>query len=320
MSARATALAHPNIALIKYWGKRDRPLNLPATGSLSLTLDTYRTVTTVLWDAPEDRVVLNGRVAEPGEARRALALLDLLAPGRPPCQVESENNFPTAAGLASSSSAFAALALAGAAAAGQTRSLDELAVLARRGSGSATRSLHGGWVLWPRGERPDGLDSHGAALAGPDHWDVRLVVALVSTGPKAVGSTEGMIRTEATSPLYPGWVDSAAADLAAGVAAVRARDLAALGEVMEHSSYKMHATMLAARPHIRYWRPETLSALDAVEGLRRAGVPAYATMDAGPNVKVLCATSDAEAVAEALRAAVGGAVILGPGGPARLLP
>lgn len=320
MSTTATAIAHPNIALVKYWGKRDAALNLPATGSLSLTLDVYRTRTILTWGAPRDRVVLGGTEASAADAARVLHFLDRVDGDRPPCEVVSENNFPTAAGLASSSSAFAALALAAVAASGQQRSLEEIAVLARRGSGSATRSLWGGWVIWPRGERPDGTDSHGAPLAPEDHWDVRLVVGLVSAGPKPVGSTVGMVHTERTSPLYAGWVESAEADLLVGRQAVVDRDLRALGEIMEHSAYKMHATMLAARPHIRYWRPETIRALEAVESLRKAGVPAYATMDAGPNVKVLCDTADAPAVAEALRGAVGDATILAPGGPAHLLP
>ena len=313
---QATATAHPNIALIKYWGKRDIPKNLPSTSSLSVTLDTFQTVTTVTWGAGVDSLTVNGSRVADQAAKRALDFLYLIEPSRPPCAIVSENNFPTAAGLASSASAFAALALAGTAAAGQTRTTVELSRLARRGSGSACRSLWGGWVLWDRGSRPDGLDSHGAPLAPRDHWDIRVLVAMVSEGKKPIGSTAGMIKTQDTSPLYPGWVSSAEADIIQARAALLRRDLQALGEAMERSTLKMHATMISAG--IRYWKPTTVAVLEAVEGLRRAGVGAWYTMDAGPNVKVICEADDAERVAEAIRAHVGQVAILGVGGDARV--
>ncbi len=313
---QATATAHPNIALIKYWGKRDIPLNLPSTSSLSVTLDTFQTVTTVTWGADADSLTVNGSRVADGAAKRALDFLSLIDPSRPPCAVVSDNNFPTAAGLASSASAFAALALAGTAAAGQTRSPLELSRLARRGSGSACRSLWGGWVLWDRGSRPDGLDSHGTPLAPRDHWDLRVLVAMVSEGVKPIGSTAGMIKTQETSPLYPGWVSSAEADITQAREALLRRDLQALGEAMERSTLKMHATMISAG--IRYWKPTTVAVLEAVEGLRRDGVGAWYTMDAGPNVKVICEAGDAERVAAAISEHVGQVVILGVGGDARI--
>lgn len=315
---RATAVAHPNIALVKYWGKRDVALNLPSTSSLSLTLDTFRTRTTVTWGASQDAVVVNGKPAAAKEGERVLRFLSLVDPDRPPCAVETDNNFPTAAGLASSSSGFAALALAATAAAGKRYTPAALSALARRGSGSACRSLWGGWVVWDKGVAADGGDSVSAPLAKRDHWDVRLVVALIAGGRKAVGSTEAMIRTQETSPLYPGWVESADEDLARARRAVLDRDLAALGQVMEHSALKMHGTMLAARLPIRYWKPSTLAVLDAVDELRRGGTAAFYTMDAGPNVKVLCLAADAPKVAEALRAVCGEVAVLGVGGDARL--
>lgn len=319
MSATVTAIAHPNIALVKYWGKRDVALNLPSTSSLSVTLDGFRTRTTLRWGAARDELIVNGREARTDELGRVTRFLDLFDPDRPPCRIESDNNFPTAAGLASSSSGFAALALAANAASGANLPVAELSAMARRGSGSASRSLWGGWVVWERGAREDGADSHGVPLAPPDHWDLKLVVALISGGRKAVGSTEAMIRTQETSPLYPGWVSSSDEDLARARRAVLDRDLSALGAVMEHSALKMHATMLAAHLPIRYWRPETLAALDAVDELRRAGVPAFYTMDAGPNVKVLCLAEHAPRVADTLRAVVGDALVMGIGGEPRLL-
>lgn len=170
---KATAVAHPNIALVKYWGKRDDALNLPAVPSLSLTLGGFVTTTTVTWGAASDRFRLDGREAHADEARKVFALLDRIDPNRPRCDVESQNDFPTAAGLASSSSGFAALAVAGAAAAGVDLDPTALSVLARQGSGSACRSLWGGFVEWRLGERADGLDSHGLPVAGPEHWTSR---------------------------------------------------------------------------------------------------------------------------------------------------
>jgi len=316
----STAISHPNIALIKYWGKRDRALNLPAVPSLSITLAPFETRTSVSWGETADRFEVNGTVASGDAAHRIGEFLDLVDPARPPVHIESTNNFPTAAGLASSSSAFAALALAANAAAGHSRSLEELSVLARRGSGSACRSLWGGWVTWAAGQASDGSDSHGAPLAPQDHWDLRVVVALVSGEKKATSSREGMLHTEATSPLYPGWVTSAEADLVEAITAVKERDLERLGTVMEHSTMKMHGTMLSAQPTVRYLQAGSIATLDAVEGLRRRGVPAWATMDAGPNVKVLTTAQSAAEVAEEIQGIVDTTHTLHIGGDARLIP
>lgn len=315
----ATATAHPNIALTKYWGKRDRALNLPSTPSLSLTLAPFAATTTVNWGAAADGFTLNGRPADAEESRKVFATLDRLAPDRPPCAVRSENNFPTAAGLASSAAGFAALVLAADAAGGLGLDPAALAVAARRGSGSATRSLQGGWVEWPLGEAPDGSDSHGVPVAPADHWEVVMLVAVVAAGPKPVGSTEGMLRTQATSPYYAPWVAQAPAETATARTAVLHRDLRALGEVAERSALRMHASMLAAEPPFCYWAPASLAAMDAVRRLRADGVGAWFTMDAGPNVKVLCAAEDAPRVAAALGAVVSDVVTLRPGGPARVL-
>lgn len=316
----ATARAHPNIALVKYWGKRDRVLNLPAVPSLSLTLDRFRTRTTVVWGAEADAVELDGKVAPAPRAARVLALLDLVDPRRPPCRVVSESNFPVAAGLASSSSAFAALALAASAAAGADTDPTALSRLARRGSGSACRSLWGGFVEWPLGERPDGADCHGMPLAPATHWDVAMVVAIVSGAPKPMGSTEAMEHARRTSPCYPTWVRTASDDVASARAAVLSRDLERLGEVMESSTHKMHATLHTARPPLHYELPATIACLHAVRALRERGVGAWSTMDAGPNVKVLCERFDAAEVVVALSDHVERVEVLGPGGDPVLEP
>jgi diphosphomevalonate decarboxylase len=325
MTATATAIAHPNIALVKYWGKRDLALNLPAVSSVSLTLDGFQTTTRVDWGAPADHLSLDGAPAQPREAAKVFALLDRLDPDRPRCAVTTANTFPTGAGLASSASGFAALTLAAATARARAHGdaappdLVALSRLARQGSGSACRSLWGGFVLWSRGEAPDGHDSHGVPLHDAHHWDVVMVVGVVSKAGKAVGSTEGMERSRLTSPLYDTWVAQAEEDVAAGIAAIADRDLTRLGEVMEASTLKMHAAMMTARPPLLYWQPATVAALHAVWALRAAGTSAWVTMDAGPQVKVLCARADAERVADAIRPHVLAVHVLGPGGPARIV-
>jgi diphosphomevalonate decarboxylase len=315
----ATAIAHPNIALVKYWGKRDPELNLPATGSLSLTLAPYATETSVQSEAPQDEAWINGTAITGPAAQRIFKHLDLLDPWRKPATVTSETNFPMAAGLASSASAFAALTLAGCAAFGQDRNPVELSILARQGSGSACRSLFGGWVEWACGTRGDGLDSHAHELAPEDHWDLRMVVATFHDGPKPVGSTEGMMRTMATSPFYPGWIASVPEDLHAARNAILSRDLEALGTVMERSALRMHASMLGADPPIRYWKSSSIWGMDAVENLRANGVGAWWTMDAGPNLKILCEAAHAKTVKERMQALADRVEVLAPGGAARLL-
>lgn len=317
----ATAIAHPNIALVKYWGKRDLALNLPAVSSLSLTLSGFETLTTVTWGASRDGFRLDGVEASAKEAAKVMAFLDRLDPHRPPCVVESANSFPTGAGLASSASAFAALALAASAARGETDpDLRALSALARQGSGSACRSLWGGFVVWHKGERDDGTDSVGEPLAPETHWDVAMVVGVVSTDKKAVGSTEGMERSRHTSPLYATWIEQAEDDVTEGISAVEARDLDRLGRVMEASTFKMHAVMQTSQPPLLYWQPGSVAALHAIWALREAGTSAWVTMDAGPQVKVLCRRADAAKVAEALRPHVRAVHVLGPGGPARIAP
>ncbi|HEV7651079.1 MAG TPA: diphosphomevalonate decarboxylase [Actinophytocola sp.] len=322
----ATAVAHPNIALVKYWGKRDERLVLPRTGSLSMTLDVFPTTTTVRPDptAQADSVTLDGKPVTGEPLRRVVAFLDLVRElaGRPRrAVVHTRNAVPTAAGLASSASGFAALAVAGAAAYGLDLDATALSRLARRGSGSAARSIFGGFATWHAGTgggAAGDLSSYAEPVA-VSGLDPALVIALVDAGPKAVSSRAAMRHTVGTSPLYPAWAQSSTADLSGMVDALRRGDLDAAGEIAERNALGMHATMLAARPAVRYLSPATLGVLDGVLQLRRDGVAAYATMDAGPNVKVLCHRVDAGRVAGAVRAAgASSAVVARPGPGARL--
>jgi diphosphomevalonate decarboxylase len=304
-----TAVAGTNIALVKYWGKRDAALNLPATGSLSLTLAGLGTRTTVRFAsaAGQDGVTLNGAPATDKVRARVAAFLDRVrvrAKINRRAEVVTVNSVPTASGLASSASGFAALALAASRAAGLTLAPAELSELARLGSGSAARSIFGGFVEMAPGTRADGHDAVAAPLAAAP-WDVCLVVAVTATGEKAAGSTDAMEHTARTSPFYPAWVAGVPGDLDAARAAIAARDLERLGAVAERSALRMHASALAADPPVIYWNPGTLAAIAATRALRAGGVAAYFTIDAGPHVKVLCAAGDASVVSAALAATPG---------------
>ncbi len=302
-SARAVACA--NIALVKYWGKRDARLNLPAAGSLSLTLDALRTTTSVTFDASlgQDEFTLDGAVADTGRLSPWLDLVRERADLSTRARVESHNDFPTASGLASSASAFAALALAATKAAGLKLAPSELSELARRGSGSAARSIFPGLVRMEAGSLSDGSDAIAHSIPGSEGWELRMVVAVVGGGSKKkVSSRDAMEHCADTSPLYQAWLDSVPADIKAAEAAIDKRDLTKLGEVTENSAMAMHAAAMASRPPIRYWRAATLSILDTVADLRDQGLHAYPTMDAGPHVKILTHVDDEAAVRKALEA------------------
>jgi diphosphomevalonate decarboxylase len=302
---QAQAQAHSNIALIKYWGKRDAALKLPCNGSISLTLDQLSTRTLVNWNEATgpDQVWLNGQPAPEHQRAKVQAFLDLVrqrAHFHGSARVESHNNFPTGAGLASSASGFAALALAATRAAGLDLSRRELSALARQGSGSACRSIFGGFVEWQRGEAADGHDSYAHPLDETPDWPLLMAVLVLNDQPKALSSGDGMARTVATSPLYEGWRRSIDTDLAAMRDAIAAHDFSALGSLMEHNALKMHATALAARPAVIYWQAATLALLNRIQTLRAEGLECYVTIDAGPNLKVLLRERDWTAFASAL--------------------
>jgi diphosphomevalonate decarboxylase len=293
----ALAQAHSNIALIKYWGKRNEKLKLPQNGSISLTLDALWTRTRVSYTSQTrpDQLILNGVAATETQRAKISRFLDALRQQYPlpsGAQIESENNFPTGAGLASSASGFAALTLAATAAAGLDLDKSELSRWARQGSGSACRSIYAGFVEWQRGERPDGLDSLALPIEEQSDWALCMAVLVLNDQPKALSSGDGMAQTVASSPLYPAWLASVEVDLADMRQAIKTQDFIALGELMEHNALKMHATALAARPAVIYWQPATLALLERVRELRKNGLSCYATIDAGPNLKVLMQAHD----------------------------
>ncbi len=311
MTNSATAVAHANIALAKYWGKRDETLALPATSSLSLTLDAFHATTTVTVGAEADTGTIDGRPMSEGELGRVSRFLDLVrerAGSTARATVTSASTVPTGAGLASSASGFAALAGAAAAAYGLDLDPRALSRLARRGSGSAARSVFGGLVVWHAGT--DDASSFAEPVPGGEAGgplDPAMAVVVLDAGEKSVSSRVAMRRTVETSPYFPAWTEATERDVALMLDAVAAGDLATLGELAESNALRMHATMLAARPPVRYWTAHTVAVLDEVQALRASGLPCWATIDAGPNVKVLCAGSDLDVVATSLaRGADGG--------------
>jgi diphosphomevalonate decarboxylase len=300
MSARATAVAHSNIALIKYWGKADARLALPATSSVSLTLDAYLTETSVEWGADQDSITLDGERIGGVPADRVGRFLDLvreLSGRRDGATVVSRNTVPTAAGLASSASGFAALAAASTAAAGLEPTPRELSILARKGSGSASRSVFGGLAVWYAGT--DDASSYAEQLPDPG-LDLAMVVAVVNAGTKEISSRDAMRLTAETSPYYRAWVDASRGDFDDMLVAVAAGDFTRIGELAESNAMRMHASMLGATPPVSYWEADSVRCLRLVRELRSAGTECYATMDAGPNVKILCRRPDLDVIRDAV--------------------
>ena len=299
---KAAVRAHTNIALIKYWGKSDEALFLPMNSSLSLTLDGLYTDTFVEMSEhfTKDRFYLNDVQQSIEETAKISRFLDLFRNEsgiHHRVHVKSINHVPTAAGLASSASAFAALAGAMNRATGLNMDNETLSTYARRGSGSATRSLFGGFVEWQKGT----VSEDSLAIPVDDaSWDIGMVIIAVNKSVKKISSRVGMKQTVETSPFYPAWVTSAEEDLVAIKAAIKARDFEKVGQITEHSAMKMHGSMLGAETPIMYFEPDSIKAIQAVRALREQGILCYVTMDAGPNVKVLCRLSEAGKIKEML--------------------
>jgi diphosphomevalonate decarboxylase len=326
---KATAIAHPNIALVKYWGKRDEALILPHQSSLSVTLAPLSVTTTVMFSAKagRDEVTLNGKVAQGSERDRVTAALQLVrvaakAEGRRlgAATVVSRGDFPASAGLASSAAGFAALSVAARAAAGFSRDPRAESILARQGSGSACRSIEGGFVRWNRGRQENGRDSFAEQVFPADHWpELRLLVGMVSREEKEVKSRDGMRSTVETSPYYPAWAKDAEREVKEIVPLLRRRDLEAVGELAERNAWRMHASALGANPPLCYLKPETLHVINALREERRKGVGIWFTLDAGPNPVLLTSAADERrAIAVAKACGAKEVVRCRPGGDAQL--
>jgi diphosphomevalonate decarboxylase len=322
-SHTATAQANPNIAFIKYWGNRDNALRLPVNGSISMNLDGLFTRTTVTYSAslPTDSLLINSKPVTGKGLDRVSSILDLvrkMAKIDERAEVTSENNFPAGAGIASSAAAFAALALAGSKAAGLELSEPELSVLARRGSGSASRSIPAGFVEWQVGQGES--DSYAFSIAPVDHWNLADCVAIVSAAHKKTGSTEGH-AIAGTSPLQNARVEDANRRLEICRNAILNKDFEAFANIIEHDSDMMHSVMMTSNPPLMYWQSATVEIFHQVREWRASGLPVGYTVDAGANVHVLCLAEYKAEVEKRLRDLPGvkDVLVAGVGGAARVV-
>lgn len=299
---KATATAPSNIAFIKYWGKKDKDLRLPTNGSISVNLDKLITTTTVAFDQElrQDEVIINGKQSDKDSQRvtkhldRVRKLSKLLFKAR----VESQNSFPTEGGLASSASGFAALAVASAKAAGLSLSEKELSILARLGSGSACRSIPDGFVEWLEGDDSD--SSYAVSLYPHSYWDLSIVVAIVEAKEKEVSSTEGQERID-SNPFFPVRLRKMSQKISALKQSIENKDFTRFGEMVEAEALELHAMAFTSKHAIIYWLPATISLIRTIQTMRKQGLEAYFTIDAGPHVHVICRTQDEKRVFERLK-------------------
>ena len=324
---KATATANANIALVKYWGKRDEKLFLPTNSSISMTTDKMTTTTTVDFDKKykSDIFALNEKKISEEESEnvsRHLNLIRSICKRKEKARVQSANYFPTAAGLASSASGFAALTLAAAHALCVSFNKKHLSIIARQGSGSASRSIFGGFVEWNRGEKSDGTDSFAHPIASENHWkDFCMIATVVQFGEKKVKSRAGMKQTVKTSPFYKSWLQTVGNDLNLVRKGILEKNFSLVGKTAEMNSLKMHATMLTTSPPIIYFAPATLKVIETVQELRESGTECYFTMDAGPQVKVLCLKKNAKKIRPELNRITGvkQTILCQPGSDAKLV-
>lgn len=321
----ATARAGSNIAFIKYWGVADPNLNLPLNNSISMTLADLYTTTTVEWLHPRlqgsDEAFIDGRRLVGKEAERVFRHLDRirgLNGSIDRARVVSRNNFPAGSGIASSASGFAALSVAACAAAGISLERDRMSAVARRGSGSAARSIYGGYVEWERGS--DDRTSTAHQLYPADHWSLLDIVAIVDAGEKAVGSEQGH-RLALSSPFNAARLGTVPAALSEVRAAIATRDLQRMGPIIEQDALAMHAVMMTSSPSLMYWQGGTVDLINAVRKWRSEGIMAYFTIDAGPNVHIICEDKERVTILERLRAManIQQIIVSGPGEGPRLL-
>ena len=319
----ATAQANPNIAFIKYWGNRDNTLRLPMNGSISMNLDGLYTRTSISFQPslPFDQLIINGYEITGTGLNRVAYILDIIrgmANIHERAEIVSENNFPSGAGIASSASAFAALAMAGSKAAGLNLTEAELSRLARRGSGSASRSIPGGFVEWQVGTTDE--DSFAFSIAPAEHWKLVDCIAIVSSSHKKTGSTEGHAITP-TSPLQAARVADTPRRLELCRNAILNKDFETFASIVELDSDIMHSVMMTSTPALHYWKPASLAVMNSVRQWRSDGLSACYTVDAGANVHVICLETESQNVNKHLREIDGveDVLVAHAGGPAKLV-
>lgn len=294
---KASAVAPSNIAFIKYWGKKDEVLRLPENGSISMNLSNLLTTTTIEFDASfkNDSIIFNGK-KESLENNRAIKHIDRirkLAKISEKVKVITENNFPTGTGLSSSASGFAALTVAGAAAAGLKLSEKELSILARQGSGSACRSIPDGFVEWLDGDTSE--SSYAASLYKPDYWDIVDIVAVVNVGPKDVATSEGQ-KIAASSPFFKTRLDRIPQKIKLIKKLMKEKNFSAFGELVEEEALELHAIMLTSHPSLIYWLPGTIRMMRQVKKWRSEGLQIYFTVNTGQDIHLLCEKKDMKKV------------------------
>ena len=323
---KATAVANANIALVKYWGKRNKDLILPFNSSISMTCDGLHTKTTIEFSDKyhEDTILVNDEELKKDEkdVLGHVERIRKIAGVHQKAKIISESNFPVAAGLASSASGLAALTLAATKAAGLHLSERELTMLARMGSGSASRSFCEGFAEWHKGHKDDGTDSYAESIGPKNHWpEFRMLACIVSESMKPVSSRAGMAQTVANCPLYDGWLKSVDADLESVRNGIKHKDFTAVGSTAEKNALKMHATMMTTTPSIIYWTPATVAVMHSVMHWREEGLESYFTMDAGPQVKILCLEKDVHEIQRRLESldSIKKTILCKPGDAARLV-
>jgi diphosphomevalonate decarboxylase len=320
---KITSCANSNIAFIKYWGNRDAQMRVPLNDSVSMNLSDAMTTTTVDFDANlnDDQIMVGGTDANEATRKRVIAHLDrvrAMAKIETKARVQSENNFPTGVGIASSASAFAALSVAASHAAGLQLSEREMSILARQGSGSACRSIPGGFVEWIAGH--SSLNSYAISIAPPEHWDLRDVIAIVSTEEKKVGSSEGHTAAQ-TTPFMLARQNGLPARFHLMRQAILTKNLGLLGPAIEEDAVELHMMAMTSRPPIFYWTPGMVRVIQSAMRWREEGLAVYFTLDAGPNVHLICESKDADQVAVRAKeiADVQQVIINSPGGAAHVI-
>lgn len=304
---KATAKANANIALTKYWGKRNDELILPQNSNVSVTLEGLEAVTTVEFSEKysKDIFLLNNEEQSGEELERVVQILDYLRKKTNRnlhAKVASENSFPTAAGFASSAAGAAALALASSKAIGLNLEEKELSILARMNSGSGTRSVSGGFVQWLRGSKEDGSDSYGKQIATENHWpEFRILACITTKKAKKIKSRAGMKQSVQNCPYYPIWKETADKDAEKMKELILKKDFSSLGQLAEHNALKMHAVMMATTPAIIYWNEKTVELIHTIAEWREQGIECYFTIDGGPQIKIICLQKDVKEITKKVK-------------------
>jgi diphosphomevalonate decarboxylase len=303
---KATARAHSNIAFVKYWGRKDELLRLPSNGSISMNLSNLFTTTTVEFNPSltQDDILVNGvrdneinrRVSKHVDRIRKLAHKNIYA------KIISKNSFAASAGMASSASGFAALTVAGLAAAGISLSEKETSILARQGSGSACRSIPDGFVEWLDGETSE--ESYAHSLFNPAYWDICDLVAVLSKEKKDIPTSIGQ-QSVSTSIFFQTRIAQIKNKIKKCKELIEKKDFDNFGKLIEMEALELHSIMLTSWPSLIYWEPTSLSVMKTVKKMREEGILAYFTIDAGPNIHIICQKKDTNLVEPRIKDIIG---------------